>query len=381
MLNRILVNALQVATLLALSPLIGGVLSRLKEIVQSKRGPSVLQPYRDLWKLFHKDEIVSTETPRNPRDAVCGLRRADLVTLLIPVLTTYPLFLAFMADMVGVGFSLALGGFFAALGAIDAAYPYGATGGSRTRIVSFLAEPVFMIVFFTVSFVAGSTIPYIVQKQWTLSVGAFRAPPHILLIAAFLMLILAEADRIPVDNPTGHFELAMIGESKALEYSGRGAALMKWGGHMKLMVLMCVFLNVLVSPWGLAGEQGFWAALLAIPLIALKILALVLIIVVIESSLAKLRLFRITEFLGAAFITCVAAMISRVFTSVDLRAMAMSIPSAAPIFASLNALAGGLFLLSAFAMIATRQTRGCLLLFILSIAAARRLRLSSRRRI
>ena len=316
MLNRILVNALQVATMLALSPLIGGVLSRLKELVQSKRGPSVLQPYRDLWKLFHKDEIVSTESSWIFRATPYVVFVAPIfVTLLIPVLTTYPLFLAFMADMVGVGFILALGGFFAALGAIDAANPYGAMGASRTRMVSFLAEPVFMIVFFTVSFVAGSTIPYIVQKQWTLSVGAVLAPPHILLIAAFLMLILAEADRIPVDNPTGHFELAMIGESKALEYSGRGAALMKWGGHMKLMVLMCVFLNVLVSPWGLASEQRFSAALLAIPLIGLKILALVLIIVVIESSLAKLRLFRITEFLGAAFITCVAAMISRVFTS------------------------------------------------------------------
>lgn len=316
MLDRILVNALQVVTVLALSPLIGGVLSRLKEIVQSKRGPSILQPYRDLWKLFHKDEVVSTESSWIFRATPYVVFVAPVfVTLLIPVLTRYPLFLAFMADMVGVGFILALGGFFAALGAIDAGNPYGAMGASRTRMVSFLAEPVFMIVFFTVSFVAGSTIPYIVQKQWTLSAGAFLAPPHILLIAAFLMLILAEADRIPVDNPAGHFELAMIGESKALEYSGRSAALMKWGGHMKLMVLMCVFLNVLVSPWGLASEHRFSAALLAIPLVAAKILGLVLIIVLIESSLAKLRLFRITEFLGAAFITCVAAMISRIFTA------------------------------------------------------------------
>lgn len=316
MLDRLLVNALQVATVLALSPLIGGILSRLKEIIQSKRGPSILQPYRDLWKLFHKDEVVSTESSWIFRATPYVVFVAPVfVTLLIPVLTTYPLFLAFMAEMVGVGFILALGGFFAALGAIDAGNPYGPMGASRTRMVSFLAEPVFMIVFFTVSFVAGSTIPYIVQKQWTLSPGAFFAPPHILLIAAFLMLILAEADRIPVDNPTGHFELAMIGESKALEYSGRGAALMKWGGHMKLMVLMCVFLNVLVSPWGLASAQRFSAALLAIPLVAAKILALILVIVLIESSLAKLRLFRITEFLGAAFITCVAAMISRVFTA------------------------------------------------------------------
>lgn len=316
MLHRILINALQVLTVLTLSPLIGGVLNRLKEIVQSKRGPSVLQPYRDLWKLFHKDEVVSTDSSWVFRATPYVVFVAPVfVTLLIPVLTAYPLYLAFMADMVGVGFILALGGFFAALGAVDPGNPYGPMGASRTRMVSFLAEPVFMIVFFTVSFVAGSTIPYIVQKQWTLSAASFLAPPHVLLIAAFLMLVLAETGRIPVDSPTGHFELAMIEESKALEYSGRGAALMKWGGHMKLMVLMCVFLNVLVTPWGLARNQRLEAVLLAILLVGLKLLGLVLVLVVIESSLAKLRLFRISEFLGAAFITCVAAMITRVFTS------------------------------------------------------------------
>ena len=311
---RIVCNVLQVLTVLLLSPLIGGVLSRLKEIIQSKRGPSIFQPYRDLWKLFHKDEVVSTQSSWIFRATPYVVFVAPLfVVLLIPVLTAYPLFLAFMADMVGAGFVLALGGFFSALGAVDPANPYGPMGASRTRMVGFLAEPVFVIVFFTVSFVAGSTIPFIVQKEWTLSSASFLAPPHILLIAAFLMLILAEAGRIPVDNPTGHFELAMIEESKTLEYSGRGAALMKWGGHMKLMVLMCVLLNVLVTPWGLAAEQNFPQVLLAIPLVAGKILVLVLELVVIESSLSKLRLFRISEFLGAAFITCVAAMISRVF--------------------------------------------------------------------
>ncbi len=313
---RILCNALQAIVALALSPLIGGVLSRLKEIVQSKRGPSVLQPYRDLWKLFHKDEVVSDQSSWIFRATPYVVFVTPLfVVLLIPVLTSYPLFLAFMADMVGAGFILALGGFFACLGAVDPANPYGPMGASRTRMVGFLAEPVFVIVFFTVSFVAGSTIPYIVQAQWTRSAGSFLAPAHVLLIAAFLMLILAEAGRIPVDNPTGHFELAMIDESKGLEYSGRGAALMKWGGHMKLMVLMCVFLNVLVTPWGLAARQQLSAVLLAIPLVALKILALILVLVVIESSLSKLRLFRITEFLGAAFITCVAAMIARTFAA------------------------------------------------------------------
>ncbi len=313
--QRILFNLVQVAAVVLLSPLVAGVLNRLKEVVQSKRGPSILQPYRDIWKLFHKDEVVSEERSWIFRATPYVAFVTPLfVTLLIPVLTAYPLFFAFMADMVGGGFVLALGGFFKALAAVDTANPYGPMGASRTRMVGFLAEPVFIIVFFTVSFVAGSTIPFIVQQRWMSPPANFLEPSHVLLLAAFLMLILAEAGRIPVDNPSGHFELAMIEESKSLEYSGQGAALIKWGGHMKLFVLMSIFLNVLVTPWGLASELLLGQVLLAVPLLLVKIFALLLVLVVIESSLAKLRLFRIGEFLGGAFVAAVAAMIMRVFT-------------------------------------------------------------------
>jgi formate hydrogenlyase subunit 4 len=314
MIHRISFNLIQVLLVMVFSPLVSGVLSRIKEIVQSKRGPSIFQPYRDLWKYFHKDEIVSEESSWIFRFTPYIVFVTPIfVTLLIPVLTSYPLFFAFMGDMLGAGFVLSLGGFFATLAAVDTANPYGPMGASRTRMVGFLAEPVFMIVFFTVSFVAGSTIPYIVQQQWVHPIANFFEPSHVLLVVAFLMLILAEGGRIPVDNPTGHFELAMIDESKSLEYSGRGMALMKWGGQMKVFVLMCIFLNVLFAPWGLASEQTLSAVLIAIPLILLKILCLILVLVLIESSLSKLRLFRIAEFMGSAFITCVAAMLMRLF--------------------------------------------------------------------
>jgi formate hydrogenlyase subunit 4 len=312
MANRILFNVIQVLVVMAFAPLVKGALNRLKENVQSKRGPSVLQPYRDIWKLFHKDEVISEESTWIFRCAPYMVFITPIfVALLIPVLTGYPLFFAFMGDMLGGGFILALGGFFATLAAVDTANPYGPVGASRTRMVGFLAEPVFMIVFFTVSFIAGSTIPYIVQKHWVTPLANFFEPSHVMLMIAFFMLIIAEGGRIPVDNPSGHFELAMIDESKGLEYSGRGAALMKWGGSMKFFVLLCIFLNVLVAPWGLAQGENIFEVLLAVPLVLLKILAFLLILVVIESSLAKLRLFRITEFLGAAFVTSVAAMITR----------------------------------------------------------------------
>jgi len=216
-----------------------------------------------------------------------------------------------MGDMLGGGFVLALGGFFATLAAVDTANPYGPMGASRTRMVGFLAEPVFIVVFLTVSFVAGSTIPYIVQTRWVTPIANFFEPSHVLLMIAFLMLILAEDGRLPVDSPSGQFELAMIDRSRLLEYSGRGAALMKWAGAMKFLVLICIFLNVLVTPWGLAQGTGLGEVLLAVPLVLLKVFGFILVLVYIESSLAKLRLFRITEFLGAAFVICVVAMITR----------------------------------------------------------------------
>ncbi len=313
--ERILFNLLQVLVVMGFSPLAVGVLNRLKEIVQSKRGPSIFQPYRDLWKLFSKDEVVAEESSWIFRAAPYVVFVAPIfVTLLIPVLTDYPLFWAFMADMVGAGFVLALGGFFAALAAVDTANPYGPMGASRTRMVGFLAEPIFLIVFFTVSFVADSTIPFIVQQRWVTPISNFFEPSHILLLVAFVMLILAEKGRIPVDNPSGHFELAMIEESKDLEYSGKGAALMKWGGWMKFFVLMIVFLNVLLTPWGLASTSSWGAVLLAIPLVLAKVLLFIVFLVFIESSLAKLRLFRISEFMSAAFVIAVIAMLASAFT-------------------------------------------------------------------
>ncbi len=310
----ILFNILQVLVVMVFSPLAMGVLNRLKEIVQSKKGPSIFQPYFDLLKLFQKDEVIPEESTWIFRVTPYIVFMAPIfVTLLIPVLTSYPLFWAFMSDMVGAGFVLALGGFFAVLAAIDTANPYGAIGASRTRMVSFLAEPVFLIVFFTVSFVAGSTIPYIVQQKWVTPISNFFEPSHILLLFAFVMLILAEKGRIPVDNPSGHFELAMIEESKDLEYSGVGAALMKWGGWMKFFVLMIIFSNVLFSPWGLANTLGWGSVLLAIPLVLIKVFIFILFLVVIESSLAKLRLFRISEFLSAAFVIAVIAMLASIF--------------------------------------------------------------------
>lgn len=307
--THLLINLVQVAFLLTFAPLLEGVLKRLEEIIQGKRGPSIFQPYRDIFKLFGKDEVISEETTWVFRFApLINFVMPIFVVLLIPALTAYPLLFAFMGDMVAVGFLMATAGFFVALAAMDTGNVYGPVGASRTRMVGFLAEPVFMMVFFSVSYVANSTIPYIVNASWAISWTNMLGPAHLLVLVAFLMLILADEGRIPVDSASGKTEIAMIGHSKGLEYSGTSAALMKWAGTMKLMVLAIVFLNVLITPWGLATTTHWADVFFAIPRVLGKMLVFAVCLAVIETSLAKLRLFRISEFLAAAFVICLFAM-------------------------------------------------------------------------
>lgn len=313
MATSLALNIVQLAFVVALAPLFSGIAARWRENVQFKRGPSIWQPYRDLAKLFRKQERVSetaTWVSRFAPYAVC--LSPMLVTLLIPVLTEFPLFGAFAGDMLAAGFILGIGGFFLALAAVDAGVPYGAMGASRTRMVGFLAEPVLIVILFAVSFVANSTIPYIVQQQWIHPPAHFFSPAHVLILMAFFMLIVAETGRLPVDNPSGHFELAMIDESKVLDFSGRSAALVKWGSAMKAAVLAVIFMNVLLAPWGLAATPQPQALALAVVAVSVKIVVLLAVLVVVETSLAKLRLFRIAEYLGAAFVVAVTAMIAAV---------------------------------------------------------------------
>ena len=309
----LVINLLQIAFLLVFAPLLSGVLARLEEIIQGKHGPSIFQPYFDIWKLFGKDEVISEESTWLFRFApLIQFVMPMFVVILIPALTAYPLFFAFAGDMIAVGFLFAASGFFVVLAAMDTGNVYGGIGASRTRMVGFLAEPVFMLVFFALSYVADSTIPYTVTASWAASWAAMLQPAHLLVAVAFLMLLLADEGRLPVDNPAGKAETAMIGHSKNLEYSGTGAALMKWGGEMKFMALLIVFLNVVITPWGLATTTQWGDIFFAIPKVLGKMFLFLVLLAVIETTVAKLRLFRISEFLASALVIALFAMGVRV---------------------------------------------------------------------
>jgi formate hydrogenlyase subunit 4 len=297
------VQLLQSLVVLFLAPLYSGAIARAEAVVQSKRGPSVLQPYRDLAKLLRKGSAISQEASWIFRGApfvafACYLT----VSVIVPVITDEPLPLAFLADLIGGAFVLGLASFAISLAALDTASPLGGLGASRTTWIGSFAEPALILVFFTVGVLSASDNPYLMNHAIAHSPYALVLPTHILGAVAFFMIVLAENGRIPIDNPAGTIEISMIEESRVLEYSGREYALVKWGSWMKVFLMSAILMNVFVIPWGLGGASDLPSALLGILALAGKLVVCGTAIVIVDSSFAKLRFFRIAEFLGAAFL-------------------------------------------------------------------------------
>ena len=224
------------------------------------------------------------------------------VSAIIPVITDNPLPLAFLADLIGGAFVLSLASFVISLAALDTASPLGGLGASRASWVGSLAEPALILVFFTVGAVSASDNPYLMNHTVASSPAVIVLPTHVLGMVAFFLLVLVENGRIPIDSPTGSIEISMIEEGRVLEYSGREYALVKWGGWMRFVLLSTIFMNVFVLPWGLGDATTITGGLIAIPVWMGKLAVCAFVIVVIDSSFAKLRFFRIAEFLGASFL-------------------------------------------------------------------------------
>ncbi len=309
-----LVNATQVATVLALSPLVTGVIARGEAIVQQRRGPRVLQPYYDIAKLFRKETVLPDGAGPIFRAApYVAFAGYATVPLLIPVLTDFPLPLGYMGDILGGGLILGMAGFAVSLAAIDSGSPYAQLGSSRLRTFGALGEPIVLFVIFTVALITHTDLPYALVKTLKSSTVEIFRPGHLLAAAAFGMVLLAETERIPVGSHGSTLEFGMIEEARTLEHSGPGLALLRWGSSMKQLILFVIFANVFLIPWGLAGDGRLDHVLLGTVILFGKALAIGAAIVVIESSFAKLRLYKLPEFTVAGFLLAVLAVITSVF--------------------------------------------------------------------
>ena len=313
-LNEWLIQVFQVGTVLVFGPLVTGVIARLEAVVQQRHGPRLLQPYYDIAKLFRKETVLPEEAGPVFRAAPYVSFAAYLtVPLLIPVLTTFPLQLGYMGDILGGGFVLGMASFVVSLAAIDSGSPYAQLGSSRLRSFGALAEPTVIMVIFTVALITRTDLPYALVATLKGSAVEVLRPAHLLAATAFFMVVLAETGRVPLENHGSTLEFGMIEEARVIEHSGPGFALLKWGSSMKQLILYIIFANVFIAPWGLAGNPQLDHVLFAVALLLLKALGIGLAIVVIESSFAKLRLYKIPEFTVASFLLAVLAVITFVF--------------------------------------------------------------------
>jgi formate hydrogenlyase subunit 4 len=298
---------LEIVLAIALAPLLTGWVNQWRAWLQNRSAPSLWQPYRMLHKLFHKESVLA--------DNASGLFRAApyvvfgcmvLACAIVPTLST-DLPLAAVADAVALVGIFALARVFISLAAMDVGTAFGTLGARREMLIGFLAEPALLMVLFSASLISNSTsLATIVE---TLAHREFAIYPSLALAGvAFTMVSLAENARVPVDNPATHLELTMIHEALILEYSGRHLALLEWAASLKLFAYSCIGL-ALFFPWGVADAQAPLAMLLALPVLVAKLAIGGILLAVLETLSAKMRIFRVPEFLATAFLLAVIGML------------------------------------------------------------------------
>ncbi len=300
------IQLLQVATIGVAAPGVSGVIAKVEARLQGRRGQRVLQPYYDLAKLLRKEALAPEGASWVFLAAPVGAAACYLtVPLLIPVLTSFGLPLGYMGDILGGGLILALASFLVAIAASETGSPYAQLGASRAKTFSAITEPVVLFVIFVVALVTGTDLPYALAATVRSSASQIVRPAHLLAAAALFMVILAETGRIPVETHTGTNEFGMIEEARPFEHSGPYFALLNWGSWMKQLILYTILLNVFVAPWGLSATAQIGDVALAIVALVGKAVVLGIVVAIIDNSFAKLRLFKITEFVSAAFLLAV----------------------------------------------------------------------------
>ena len=294
----------QFLIILILSPLIQGIIRKLKANMQGRIGPGIFQPYYDLIRLLKKDMVISNVTSwvfkATPYIVFASTAAASMI---VPVITTKSPF-DVMGDVIALIYIFALGRFFMALSGLDAGTAFGGEGSSREMTVAILVEPMMMLSIFTAAISVGSTNIARIAGS-----GLLFSPSHILALSAFMIAIIAETGRIPVDNPDTHLELTMIHEGMLLEYSGKYLALMEWAHYMKQMLLFTIAVDIFF-PIGVANNAGILALTSSFGIYILKMLFFAVLMALIESTRAKMRFFQLPSLLGGAFVLALLSLLT-----------------------------------------------------------------------
>jgi len=298
----------QFVLLLACAPLVRGTIARLKAVLQRRRGASIFRPYYEVWKLLHKEDMAPPSASWlfrfSPRMAFALTVAA---AAFVPVLSASGL-LTFAGDFILLIYLLAFARFLLLLGGLDPGSSFGGMGASREAMVSALAEAPLLLSLIAVAILAKSS-SIAAATAWTTGQNFFDiSAVHVLALTALVFVVLAETGRIPVDNPTTHLELTMLHEAMVLEYSGPSLAFVEWAHALKLNLLIAIII-AMFAPWGIVTGAGVTAMLIAAGAYVLKLGLAVIAVAVLESVVAKLRMYVVPEFLGIASALAILAIV------------------------------------------------------------------------
>ncbi len=299
----------QVLLAIAIAPLFSGWIAQCRAWLQSRNAPPLIQPYRMLRKLFNKDVALATNaSPLFRITPYIVFGTMVLAAAIIPSIAT-DLPFARVADAIALIGFFATARVFQSLAAMDIGTAFGTMGARRDMMIGFLAEPALLMVLFNAFLLSGSTaLPSVVNASTT---HPFFVDPSLIFAAiAFVMVLLAENARIPIDNPSTHLELTMIHEAMVLEYSARHLALVEWASTLKLFNYACIGF-ALFLPWGIAthGRDGAVALTIAVLALLIKLTLAGAALALIEALSAKLRIFRAPEYLAMAFLLAVLGLL------------------------------------------------------------------------
>jgi formate hydrogenlyase subunit 4 len=299
----------QALVALTIAPALVGFVRWWKARLQGRRGAAPWLVYYDLRRLFAKEVVVSRNASWLFRFTPYLVFSTTLaVTLLIPLVAA-PLPFDGIGDLLLVVYLLLLATFFLALAGLDPGTAFGGMGASREMTIAAIAEPTIALSIFGLAIGAGSTNLGRIVAQTLAHPGAAISPGHLLGFAALFIVMLAETGRLPVDNPSTHLELTMIHEAMILEYSGRYLALIEWAAAMRLLVFFSLLANMF-APWGVATTLTPMAIGVAVVALISKLAALAIVVALLETHIAKLRLFRVPELLAVSFVLALLAVTS-----------------------------------------------------------------------
>ena len=290
---EILYQIIQLVALIGLAPLVSGLITKIKNNLRRRQGPGVLQPYYNLVKYCQKEETISEHASWIFR-ATPYIVLAATITAALLVPAFYPASLTrYLGELIALVFLLALGRFFLALAGLDAASAFGGMGSSREMFIASFVEPVILMAVFGVALAAGTTgLPALFgPRAMTISAA--------LAVVALFLVTLAETSRLPIDNQETHLELTMVHEAMVLEYSGRSLALLELAAYLKQLIFFALIIGLLFT--NLWPGPIFWL---------IKLLVIASAVALVELSLAKMRLFRVVDFLAFAGIIALLSVIA-----------------------------------------------------------------------